>query len=63
MGRVFYEGDSSKKIDELSAMDDKPYTEPNSLHITDDWDTMMEDYLDDFDDYQDISFPTPDDDI
>jgi len=62
MGRILYEDTLKNTPDEMLSMDDKPYREPNSVHITDDWDTMMEDFLDDFDDYQDVNFPTTDDD-
>jgi len=48
---------------DILSMDDKTYREPNSVHITDDWDTLMEDFLDDFDDYNDIDFPSTDEDF
>ena len=63
MGRVLYEDTLKNDVPvNISAADDKPYNEPNSVHIGDDWDTMMEDFIDDFDDYQDVSFPNVDDD-
>ncbi len=34
---------------------DDAQLEPNSVHITDDWDTQMEEYFDDFEDF-DSSF-------
>ena len=48
---------------ELLSMDEHFYKEPNSVHISDDWDTLMEDFLDDFDDYNDLDFPDMDDDF
>ena len=48
---------------EFLSMDDSFYKEPNSVHISEDWDTIMEDFLDDFDDYQDVNFPRIDDDV
>ncbi len=30
---------------------DEARLEPNSVHITDDWDTQMEEYFDDFEDF------------
>lgn len=41
---------------------DESYKEPNSVHITEDWDTMMEDFYDDYEDFQDVDFPSPDED-
>lgn len=38
-------------------LDDQRYSEPMSVQITDDWDTMMEEYLDDIDDFGDMDFP------
>lgn len=63
MGRILYE-DTLKNnvVVNMAAPDEKPYKEPNSVHIGDDWDTMMEDFIDDFDDYQDLNFPSVDDD-
>jgi len=63
MGRIYYQESTNESRDEYKSMDDKSYHEPNSVHIADDWDTMMEDFLDDFDDYQDINFPSGEDDI
>lgn len=62
MGRILYEDTLKNTPDEMLAADDRPYIEPNSVHITDDWDTMIEDFIDDFDDYQDVNFPSADDD-
>jgi len=62
MGRVCYK-DGPQTEEEYKAAEDKTYNEPASVYITDDWDTAMEDFMDDFDDYQDINFPTSDDDI
>ena len=63
MGRVLYEDTlKNNMVINMSPSDDKPYKEPNSVHIGDDWDTMMEDFIDDFDDYQDVNFPNMDDD-
>lgn len=63
MGRILYEDTLNNNSDNsINAMDDKPYNEPNSVHIGDDWDTMIEDFIDDFDDYQDVNFPSIDDD-
>lgn len=62
MGKNHFE-ENAQKLDDVFSMDDNtPYREPNSIHITDDWDTMMEDFIDDFDDYRDVNFPTTDDD-
>lgn len=63
MGRIYYEESGGEFREELIPMDEKNYREPNSLHIAEDWDTMMEDFLDDFDDYQDINFTSSDDDL
>ena len=63
MGRLFYEDASHENQNEQFSMDEKPYHEPNSVHISEDWDTIMEDFLDDFDDYQDVNFPRIDDDV
>ncbi len=63
MGQLYYkEFDSEKVREEAMSMDDKTYREPNSVHISDEWDTIMEDFLDDFDDYQDGMFPSNDED-
>ncbi|MDH5229996.1 MAG: hypothetical protein OEZ58_06895 [Gammaproteobacteria bacterium] len=42
---------------------DDGYREPNSVHITEDWDTMMEEFYDDYEDFGDVDFPAVDDDI
>jgi len=62
MGQLYYKEAAEGGHEEAISMDDKMYREPNSVHISDDWDTIMEDFLDDFDDYQDINLPTNDDD-
>ena len=56
MGKVYYKDGQN----EVKAADENTYTEPASVYITEDWDTLMEDFLDDFDDYQDVSFPSDD---
>ena len=63
MGQLYYKDasfDGGKE--EAVSLDDKIYNEPNSVHISDEWDTIMEDFLDDFDDYQDIGSPKNDSD-
>ncbi len=62
MGQLYYKDASENGKEEAFSLDDKVYNEPNSVHISDDWDTIMEDFLDDFDDYQDFSMPNNDDD-
>ncbi|MDX1811467.1 MAG: hypothetical protein R3240_05940 [Gammaproteobacteria bacterium] len=62
MARLNYE-ESPRGDAEYLSMDDKTYREPNSVHISDEWDTLMEDFLDDFDDYTDVDFPSPDDEF
>ena len=37
--------------------------EPKSIYLDDDWDTMMEDFGDEYDEFNDIDFPTLDDDF
>ncbi|HFE39158.1 MAG TPA: hypothetical protein ENK06_12190 [Gammaproteobacteria bacterium] len=61
MGRVLYEDTFEPASDDLSSFDDKMYREPNSVHLAEDWNTSMEDFIDDFDDYQDLNFPNLDD--
>jgi len=34
----------------------------DSVYISEDWDTMMEEFYDDYEDFQDVDFPTLDDD-
>jgi len=63
MGRVYYKDGPGDISNERLAAEDTQYKEPSSLHITEEWDTIMEDFLDDFDDYQDVNFPSSDDDI
>ncbi len=46
--------------DELPS--DEAYSEPTSVFISDEWDVISEDFLDDFDDFGDINFPHVDDD-
>ncbi len=41
---------------------DDAYKEPISIQIDDEWDTMMEEYFDEIDDFQDIDFPRLDND-
>ena len=67
MGQLYYKdtasaGASEGVREEAVSMDDKTYREPSSVHISDEWDTIMEDFLDDFDDYQDMNLPSNDDD-
>lgn len=62
MARMHYD-ESSRNDGDIFSMDDGAYREPNSLHISDEWDTLMEDFLDDFDDYNDIDFPSADDEF
>jgi len=61
MGQLYYQEGVQKPREDAVSLDDKNYHEPNSVHISEDWDTIMEDFLDDFDDYQDINMPTNDD--
>lgn len=63
MNRMNYDAASQSEFDDHMSMDDHVYREPNSLYISEDWDTLMEDFLDDFEDYQDVDFPTPDEDF
>ena len=63
MGRMHYDNSPQGDSGDFLSMDDGVYREPNSLHISEDWDTLMEDFLDDFEDYTDVDFPTPDDDF
>jgi len=63
MDRVYYSDGPEDVPNKHIAVDDTQYNEPASLHITEEWDTIMEDFLDDFDDYQDVNFPSSDDDI
>lgn len=53
----------SAGVDEDSFFFEESYKEPSSVYITENWDTMMEEYYDDYDDFHDIDMPTPDDDI
>jgi len=63
MGQLYYKDTApGTSYEEAVSMDDKLYREPSSVHISDEWDTVMEDFLDDFDDYQDMSFPINDED-
>ncbi|MDH3325658.1 MAG: hypothetical protein OEM38_02935 [Gammaproteobacteria bacterium] len=62
MGQLYYKEASEGGREEAISMDDKVYREPNSVHISDDWDTIMEDFLDDFEDYQDTGLPPSNDD-
>lgn len=63
MGQLYYKDFASESVrKEAMSVDDKTYREPNSVHITDEWDTIMEDFLDDFDEYQDVNAPSNDDD-
>jgi len=48
--------------EEAMSTDDKIYHEPNSVHISDDWDTIMEDFLDDYDEHQDMNGSSNDED-
>jgi len=63
MGQLYYKDTTLESSrEEAVSMDDKTYREPNSVHISEEWDTIMEDFLDDFDDYQDVGLPTNDED-
>jgi hypothetical protein len=63
MGQLYYKDASFGAVkEEAVSVDDKVYREPNSVHISDEWDTIMEDFLDDFDDYQDLGASNNDDD-
>lgn len=55
--------DSAGMESEDSFFFEESYKEPASVYITESWDTMMEEYYDEYDDFQDIDVPTPDDDI
>lgn len=64
MSNMEHDGGQRSEFEDFMSMDDQHvYREPNSLHISDDWDTLMEDFLDDFEDYTDVDFPKPDDDF
>lgn len=63
MGRVHYEESSASEFEDFKPVEENVYREPISVHFSEDWDTLMEDFLDDFDDYQDVDFPAADDDI
>ncbi len=63
MGKAQHENASQAKFEDLMSIDDNVYREPHSVNITENWETSMEDFLDDFEDYQDIDFPTPDRDL
>ncbi len=63
MGQLYYKDAGHGGREEAISMDDKSYREPNSVYISEEWDTMMEDFLDDFDDYQDLGFPSSDDEV
>jgi len=63
MGRVLYESMLDSLSGGIVAKDDKTYSEPNSVRVTEDWNTSIEDYGEDYDDYQDLNFPTVDDDF
>lgn len=41
---------------------DDAYKEPKSIQIDDEWDTNMEEYFDEIEDFQDIDFPRLDND-
>jgi len=42
---------------------EESYKEPASAQITDDWDTVMDDYYDEYEDFNDVDIPNVDDDI
>jgi len=52
----------AEPIDE-SFQFEESYKEPVSIQITDDWDTVMDDYYDEYDDFNDIDLPHADDDF
>ncbi|MDH5545936.1 MAG: hypothetical protein OEZ43_10100 [Gammaproteobacteria bacterium] len=39
------------------------YFEPTSGQLGEDWDTLMEEYFDDYEDFKDVNFPDSDDDL
>lgn len=62
MGQLYYKDTApSEGREEAISMDDKNYREPNSVHISEEWDTMMEDFIDEFDDFQDVGFSSDED--
>lgn len=61
MARVLYEDmmDSEGRM----SMGESIPKDVNSVAANDDWNTAMEDFSDDYDDYQDLNFPDMDDDF
>jgi len=60
MARVLYE-DMMDSEGQMSMGESIP-KEVNSVAANDEWNTVMEDFVDDYDDYQDLNFPELDDD-
>ncbi|MDH5377225.1 MAG: hypothetical protein OEX00_02745 [Gammaproteobacteria bacterium] len=59
--------EQDEEVQPIDTGDDSMYLEENfrdgeSVYITEDWDTMMEEFYDDYEDFQDVDFPTLDDD-
>jgi hypothetical protein len=48
------------QFEESYSFDDS-HMEPNPGQLGDDWDTMMEEYFDDYEDFRDIDMPSSDD--
>ena len=42
---------------------DDSYIEPNSGQLGEDWDTMMEEFFDEYEDFRDVNVPSSDEDI
>lgn len=59
---MFHGHQQSMDMHEEPNHDDIP-NEPTSIFISDEWDVINDDFLDDFDDLGDIDFPTLDDDL
>ena len=50
------------EFEESYSFDDS-YIEPRSGQLGEDWDTMMEEFFDEYEDFRDINIPSSDDDI
>lgn len=62
MARVLYEDMLDSTSGGQVAIEAKTSVDTGTSFATDEWNTTMEDFSDDFDDYQDLSFPSMDDD-
>jgi len=54
---------SVEQNEESYTFEDSYFEQNSSAQLGDDWDTMMDEFLDDYEDFSDVDFPARDDDF